>query len=124
MALVLCIGRPCDPPVYNGFAFVEQDVTAENGQHLWSCEVPESEFGQFLIGEEGSPWFLVSDPRAKGKATEAADPFLPYAECKTKADLVALAKANLGLDLDGDAKRADLDAAVMAALALQPPPTA
>jgi len=123
MALVLCIGRPCDPPNYNGFIFSEQGVLGESGAPLWGCEVPESEFGQFLIGEDGSPWFLIGDRRAKGKAiaTGPVDPFSVYAACKTKGDLVAAAKLNLGLELDESEKRADLESSIKAALALAPP---
>ena len=124
MARVLCIGKPYSPPVLNGFTFAPVGVDLASAlptpETIWAAEVDEANFHHFLIGEEGSPFFLETDPRAKTPTGGDADPFLPYAECKTKADLVALAKLNLGLDLDESAKRADLDAAVLAALALQP----
>jgi hypothetical protein len=134
MARVLCIGKPYTPPVLNGYTFapvgIDPEVTLPGPDTFWAAEVDEEGYRHFCVNEEGSPFFLDTDPRAaslqpgfgQGAGNEA-DPFLPYAQCKNKAELVALAKANLGLDLDETVKRADLDAAVLAALALQPPVT-
>lgn len=56
MAKVLCIGCPYIPPIIHGHAF-EPD---EDGIH-YVAEVPESDFDKFLIGVEGSPFFLETD---------------------------------------------------------------
>lgn len=53
MAKVLCLGCPYTPPIIHGHAF----EPAGDDVH-YCAEVPEADFGKFLIGVPGSPFFL------------------------------------------------------------------
>lgn len=63
MALVLCKGKPYSPPVLHGYTFEcrgpENEFPGPNTP--WGAEVEEKDFHKFLIGVEGSPFFL-DDP--------------------------------------------------------------
>lgn len=53
MAKVLCLGCPYTPPIIHGHAF----EPAGDDVHYFA-EIPEADFGKFLIGVPGSPFFL------------------------------------------------------------------
>lgn len=137
MARVICIGKPYSPPVLNGFTFAPVGHDPLEGpptpQTFWAAEVDEANFTHFCVNEEGSPFFLDADPRADALheietpgsgGSNDNDPFAPFAAAKNKADLVALAKTSLGLDLDETEKRLDLEQKIIEALAAQAPPPA
>jgi hypothetical protein len=60
MALVLHKGKPYSPPTIHGYTF---DCLAAEGEFpgpdtLWGADVAEKDFHKFLLGVEGSPFFL------------------------------------------------------------------
>lgn len=60
MALVLCKGKPYSPPVLHGYTFECRGAEDEfpGPTTLWGAEVEEKDFHKFLLGVEGSPFFL------------------------------------------------------------------
>ena len=56
MVRVLHAGRPCTPPITNGFEFFPLDPD----EKMWVADVPEDKLGLFL--GEGSMFFLDETP--------------------------------------------------------------
>lgn len=63
MALVLHKGKPYSPPTIHGYAFscLAADGEFPGPETLWGSEVEEKDFHKFLLGVEGSPFFLKDE---------------------------------------------------------------
>lgn len=112
MALVLCKGKPYSPPVLHGYAF---ECMAADGEFpgpltLWGAEVKEEDFHKFLLGVEGSPFFLKDEsvvippppPEPVVAAPVAVPPIpgaVPTADAEAAAALQRAAIASGALDV-------------------------
>lgn len=107
MALVLCKGKPYSPPTLHGYAF--QCMAPENEfpgpDALWGSDVKPEDFHKFLIGVEGSPFWLedktVDIPPPPDPSTAVVEPALKVPGAVPSTDPEAAVRLQLAAAASG-----------------------